>query len=68
MDDAERITRLEEEVAYLRNANEELSTELHAHWKQFEALKKQMGLVEARLSNIQDGLETPVENTRPPHW
>ena len=68
MDDNERIMRLEEEIAHLRKANEDLSTELHQHWKQFEMLRKQLGIVEARLSGLQESIDSPIENTKPPHW
>ena len=68
MSETDRILHLEEEVAHLRRLNEELSEEIHKHWKQFDVLKKQIGVVEARLTGLQETLDSPTEEPRPPHW
>lgn len=68
MADETHITRLEEEVAHLRMTNEELSGEMHEQWKRIDALEKHIRLLETKLAGVQESLENPIENTKPPHW
>jgi len=68
MSDPNRLTNLEEEIAHLSKVNEELSGEILAQWKRIEGLEKALRLLETRLSGLEEGLENPVANERPPHW
>ncbi len=64
----ERIRVLEEEVAHLAKTNDELSSELAAHWKQIDALLKKLALLESRFIATQENIGSALENTKPPHW
>lgn len=68
MSDEERIVRLEEEVAYLRTTNEELSGELVVQWKRIQELEKQIKLLETRFTGLEDSMDAPLPDQRPPHW
>jgi len=67
MQDAQ-ITQLEEEVAHLSKANEELSGELLAQWKRVEMLERKFSLLEQRFVTFEDNQGGEPEDTRPPHW
>ncbi len=67
MQDAQ-ITQLEEEVAHLSKANEELSGELLAQWKRVEMLERKFSLLEQRFATFEDNQGGEPEDTRPPHW
>ena len=67
-DDHETITRLEEQIAHLTLANEELSGEVLAQWKRIEALEKHLVQLENKLIAYQDAQEEVPANTKPPHW
>ncbi len=64
----QRLIALEEEVSHLRMANEELSSEVLAQWKRIESLERQLANLENRLTSFEDHLDSPPENTKPPHW
>lgn len=64
----ERVRVLEEEIAHLAKANDELSSELAAQWKQIDGLAKKLKLLESRFAAIQENLGPAPENTKPPHW
>lgn len=68
MTDEERIIRLEEEIAYLRTGNEELSGELALQWKRIEQLETLIKTLETRFTGLEENIDAPVEDTRPPHW
>ena len=67
--DAERLEQLETKIAYLEQANQELSDVLFAQ-------QKAMGRLEARLGRLADRIEAlaepageyPVEEEKPPHY
>lgn len=64
----EQIISLEEEVAHLRVHNEELSTQVLAQWKEIENLQKHFKRMEERFADIEDGMDIPEANVKPPHW
>lgn len=66
--DQDRITKLEEEVTHLARTNEELSSELAGQWKRMEVIEKKFLHLETRFASVEDSLEQPAENTKPPHW
>lgn len=68
MKEEERVIRLEEEIAYLRTSNEELSGEIALQWKRIEHLENHIKALENRFSGLEDNLDAPLEDTRPPHW
>ncbi len=68
MTNEDRIIRLEEEIAYLRTTNEELSGELALQWKRIEQLENLIKVLETRFSGLEETLDGPAEDTRPPHW
>jgi SlyX protein len=66
--DSERITRLEETVAYQTKTIEELSDQLTEQWKIVEQTRAKLDrLTERFLSLEEQGLEAPAI-TRPPHY
>lgn len=64
----EDLTRLEESIAHLTLANEELSGELEKQWKRIEALERKLAHFQARYQELEELVGTPVENTKPPHY
>ena len=67
-DKDETVTRLEEQIAHLTLANEELSGEVLAQWKRIEALEKHLVQLENKLIAYQDAQEEMPANAKPPHW
>lgn len=66
--DSERITRLEETVAYQAKAIEELSDQLAEQWKVVEQTRAKLDrLTERFLSLEEQSLDAPAI-TRPPHY
>ena len=66
--DSERITRLEETVAYQTKTIEELSDQLTEQWKIVEQTRAKLDrLTERFLSLEEQSLDAPA-NTRPPHY
>lgn len=66
--DSERITRLEETVAYQTKTIEELSDQLAEQWKIVEQTRAKLDrLTERFLSLEEQGLDAPAI-TRPPHY
>jgi SlyX protein len=64
----ERIMKLEETIAHLGMANDELSAEVLAQWKHIEALERKLAQFENRFLALEEASENPVENTKPPHY
>lgn len=66
--DSERITRLEETVAYQAKTIEELSDQLAEQWKIVEQTRARLDrLTERFLSLEEQSLDAPAI-TRPPHY
>ena len=63
-----RITALEEEVAHLAKANEELSAEIAAQWKKIDQLQGSVKVLQNCLVSLVDNLQPEIKNTKPPHW
>lgn len=69
MDDHEkRITKLEEALAHALMGIEELSGELLHSNRQLTELERKVAMLESRFTSMEDTIEGPIENTRPPHW
>jgi SlyX protein len=67
-EDSERITRLEETVAYQAKTIEDLSDQLTEQWKIVEQTRAKLDrLTERFLSLEEQSLDAPA-NTRPPHY
>ena len=64
----DRLTHLEEEVAHLRLANDELSSEVLLQMKQIEKLEKLLRNLEAKQTGLEERLDNPLLDERPPHW
>lgn len=64
----DRTTRLEEEIAHLTITNEELNSEMIVQWKRIEALEKKLFKIESRFVAMEEAMDSPIENTKPPHW
>ncbi|ARQ56232.1 UNVERIFIED_ORG: SlyX protein [Rhizobium etli] len=67
-DETNRITRLEEMLAYQAKTIEELSDQLAGQWKIVEQMRTKLDrLTERFLSLEEQSLEAPAV-TRPPHY
>lgn len=66
--DDDRITHLEEELAHLRMANDELSSEVLLQMRQIEKLEKMLRNLEAKQSGLEERIDGPLADERPPHW
>ncbi len=62
------IMRLEEALAHVSITNEELSAELIHSTKRIEILERKIVTLESRFASLEDTVEAPPENTKPPHW
>lgn len=70
--DEKRIEELEEQVAHLSRANDELSTELVTQWKRIELLEARFERMQSRFSDLEEALDGGQEfdpaAEKPPHW
>ena len=66
--DEDRITHLEEELAHLRIANDELSAEVLLQMRKIDNLEKMLRNLEAKQSGLEERLDNPLIDERPPHW
>jgi len=66
--DEDRITHLEEELAHLRIANDELSAEVLLQMRKIDNLEKMLRNLEAKQSGLEERLDNPLTDERPPHW
>lgn len=66
--ESERISHLEEEVAHLRLANDELSSEVLLQMRQIERLEKMLRNLEAKQTGLEERIDNPAIDERPPHW
>lgn len=66
--DDDRITHLEEELAHLRIANDELSAEVLLQMRKIDNLEKMLRNLEAKQSGLEERLDSPLTDERPPHW
>ena len=64
----DQILKLEEEIAHLTLANEELSTELLQQWKRVEEIERKFAKLENRFHSLEEAMHNPSENTKPPHY
>jgi SlyX protein len=64
----DRITKLEEELAHVSMNNEELSSELIHSAKRIEQLERKIATLESRFSSLEDNIDAPIPNEKPPHW
>lgn len=67
-DQENRLTKLEEEFAHIVMSNEELSSELIHSAKRIEQLERKIVMLESRFSSIEDNIDAPIPNEKPPHW
>ena len=63
-----RIMKLEEELAHVSMSNEELSSELIHSTKRIEQLERKIAMLESRFSSLEDNIDAPIPNEKPPHW
>ena len=55
-------------MAHLSLVNEELSSELARSFKRIELLERKIAHLENQFAAIEESLDGPIENTKPPHW
>lgn len=65
----DRTEMLEERVAHLMRAMDDLSDVVARHEAEIERLTRRVALLMAREAEREaDGLDAPEANQRPPHW
>ncbi|MFN3723002.1 MAG: SlyX family protein [Paracoccaceae bacterium] len=65
----DRIESVEERVAHLQRAVDDLSDVVNAHRNDIDRLTRLVGLLVAREAEREDGAgDALAANVRPPHW
>ena len=64
----DRIERLEERVAHLMRAVEDLSDVVASQAREIDRLTRLTRMLAEREAARESGLEAPDANVRPPHW
>ncbi|WP_103332197.1 SlyX family protein [Pseudotabrizicola formosa] len=65
----DRVDGIEERVAHLQRAVDDLSDVVTAQGKEIDRLTRLVGLLVEREAEREAGAgETPAANVRPPHW
>ena len=64
----DRIEGLEERVAHLMRAVEDLSDVVASQAQEIDRLTRLTGMLAEREAARESGLEAPEANVRPPHW
>jgi uncharacterized coiled-coil protein SlyX len=66
----QRLDQLEIKVAYLEQANAELSDEVFRRRQEIEALREQLAALTGRVEAAQSQPQTPYspEDEKPPHY
>lgn len=67
---SERITRLEEQVAYLTKTVEDLSDVIARQDRELDQIKRrtQMLLEREAQRDLDEGGSVPLADQKPPHW
>ena len=63
----DRLEQLETKLAFLENANVELSDELYRHRQELEQLRLRLAALTSRLDSAA-GDSVAVQDERPPHY
>lgn len=64
----DRIEGLEERVAHLMRAVEDLSDVVASQAREIDRLTRLTGMLAEREASRESGLEAPEASVRPPHW
>jgi SlyX protein len=64
----DRIDSLEERIAHLTRAVEDLSDVVMAQGREIDRLARLTRLLAEREAEREAGLEAPAANQKPPHW
>ncbi len=66
----DRIDQIEEQIAHLIRATEDMSDMLRAQGDEIARLKRQLSSLTEREAerSVQDGASIPLADQRPPHW
>lgn len=64
----DQITKLEEALAHVTITNEELSSELVHSNKRLDQLERKIAMLESRFASLEDNVDGPIPNERPPHY
>ena len=64
----DRVEAVEERVAHLTRAVEDLSDVVTRQQRELDRLTRQVGLLAERAAEREAGLGSPDANVRPPHW
>ena len=67
-DENNQITKLEEALAHLSITNEELSSELLHSNKRLDQLERKIVMLESRFASLEDNVDGPIPNEKPPHY
>ncbi|KPQ08334.1 MAG: SlyX protein [Rhodobacteraceae bacterium HLUCCA12] len=68
--DQDAVNRIEEQIAHLARAIDDMSDILHAQDAEIARLKRLLGQLAEREAErmVQDGAQVPLADQKPPHW
>ncbi|MCV6546475.1 MAG: SlyX family protein [Cohaesibacter sp.] len=64
----ERIVDLEIQVTHQATTIDELSDMVAKQWDMIDRLGRQVGMLKEALAELEEGMETPAANKKPPHY
>jgi len=70
IDRSDRIDRIEEQIAHLSRATDDLSDVLRAQGDEITRLRRLLSQLTEREADrsLQDGTSIPLADQKPPHW
>ena len=66
--DSERLDELEIAIAHQGRQIEELSDTVTGQWKTIEELRRKLDWLKDRFAGLEQSLDMPEDNRKPPHW
>jgi SlyX protein len=64
----ERIVDLEIQITHQSGTIDELSEMVAKQWDMIDRLGRQVGILKEALAELEDGMEAPAANKKPPHY
>ena len=65
---ADRINQLEEQLAHQTKTIDELSGQVAGQWQVIDSLSHKLQQLTERFLAVEEAVNPPPENTKPPHW
>ncbi|MCV6576127.1 MAG: SlyX family protein [Cohaesibacter sp.] len=64
----ERIVDLEIQITHQATTIDELSDMVARQWDMIDRLGRQVGMLKGALAELEEGMEAPAANKKPPHY